>query len=195
MGLAQVLLDRKMLLIGNFVLTSGKMSPYYLDLRRFPSYPEFEKFVDAAVKRAQTLKVDVIVGVATGGLPLASFMACRTGTPLAYVRLEKKGHGTDRVLEGDVSGRDALIVDDVATTGSSLERAIVEVAKEGGKPRAALVLVDRQEGARKRLENYGVSLLAVATISDLLNELINSGALTAQEEAAIKDYLVSNVEA
>jgi orotate phosphoribosyltransferase len=195
MGLARVLLSKKMLLMGNFVLSSGKMSPYYLDLRKFPSYPEFREVVEKAMELLKEVKFDSVVGVATGGLPLAGFLACRLNLPMAYVRSERKGHGTDRLLEGEVEGKEVVIVDDVATTGSSLERALIEVSKQGGKVKAAMVIVDRQEGAKSRIESYGATLLSVSKISDILRELLESGLLAQQEEAAVREYLVSNVEA
>jgi len=51
MSFAEVLLERKLLLIGSFVLTSGKVSPYYLDLRPLPNYPEFYDIVNQAIKK------------------------------------------------------------------------------------------------------------------------------------------------
>ncbi|MEM0091680.1 MAG: orotate phosphoribosyltransferase, partial [Saccharolobus sp.] len=49
MNFAEVLFERKLILLGNFVLTSGKVSPYYLDLRSLPSYPEFYEIVEIAI--------------------------------------------------------------------------------------------------------------------------------------------------
>lgn len=132
MDIGEVLIKRKLLLIGNFVLTSGRTSPYYIDLRRFPSFPEFPQVVDEALAKIKDMNFDIVLGVATGGVPLASFIACKMNLPMGYVRVEKKGYGTDKLVEAEVSNKRVLIVDDVATTGGSIEKASLEVSKSGG---------------------------------------------------------------
>ncbi len=78
------------------------------------------------------MNFDIVLGVATGGVPLASFIACKMNLPMGYVRVEKKGYGTDKLVEAEVSNKRVLIVDDVATTGGSIEKASLEVSKSGG---------------------------------------------------------------
>ncbi len=192
MNIGDVLLERKLLLIGNFILTSGKSSPYYLDLRRFPSFPEFFDVVEEAKKVVEKVEFDMIIGIATGGVPLASFLACKLRKPMGYIRLEKKGYGTDKLLEAEVEGKRVLVVDDVATTGGSLERAIKEVNKNGGKVVGAFVLVDRREGAREKLKEMGVELYSLYNIHDILRSIL--GKLTEAERKGIEEYLVKNVE-
>jgi len=104
-------------------------------LRRLPSYPEFSRIVSLAINTVSKLNFDLVVGVATGGLPLASFMACKMEKPLAYARLERKGHGTNKLLEGEVRGKAVLVVDDVSTTGTSLKVVVNAVRQEGGNVR------------------------------------------------------------
>jgi len=186
-----VLMERKLLMIGNFVLTSGKTSPYYLDLRKLPSYPEFFKIVEEAMERVKDIDYDVILGVATGGVPLASFMACKLGKPMGYVRIEKKGHGTDRLIEAEVSDKKVLVVDDVATTGGSLERASLEVFRNGGRVVGALVIVDREEGAERKLREMGMEFRAVYRISEILRSILDK--LSETDRAQILEYMRGNV--
>ncbi|MCY0859021.1 MAG: orotate phosphoribosyltransferase [Sulfolobaceae archaeon] len=194
MKLAEVLINRKLLLIGNFVLTSGKISPYYLDLKKLPSYPEFYEVIAEAVEKVKNLDFDIIVGVATGGVPIASFIACNLRKPVGYVRLDKKGYGTNVSLEAEVKDKKVLLVDDVATTGSSLEYSIYEIAKEGGKVTATLVIIDRQEGAKKRIEKLGINFISLYTISDILDFVINNNMIKKEDVKAIQEYLVNNLE-
>lgn len=194
MNFAEVLLERKLLLIGSFVLTSGKVSPYYLDLRPLPNYPEFYDIVNQAIKKVKDIPHDIIVGIATGGVPLSAFIACNLKEPMGYIRIEKKGHGTNRTLELDVKGKRVLLVDDVATTGVSIEKATLEILNGGGKVSDALVIIDRQEGASQRLEKLGVKLHSLFKISEILDELLKSDKLKDNEKKSILDYLVKNVE-
>ncbi|MFP3225506.1 MAG: orotate phosphoribosyltransferase [Sulfolobaceae archaeon] len=189
------LLEKRLLLVGNFVLTSGKISPYYLDLRRLPNYPaEFNEVVNKAIEVLKGINFDIILGIATGGVPFASFLACKLGKPLGYIRSEKKGYGTDKLIEAYVEKKKVIIVDDVATTGGSIARAVDEVRKSGGEVEYALVIVDREEGAGKRLAQMGVKLLSVYKIRDILNTLLSSALLSESDKKAIQEYLVSNLE-
>ena len=195
MNFARSLVEKRLLLTGNFILTSGKVSPYYLDLRRLPNYPEiFIEVVNEALRVINSIEFDMILGIATGGVPFASFLACKLSKPLGYIRSEKKGYGTDKLIEADVEGKKVLIVDDVATTGGSILRAIEEVRKNGGSVTHALVIVDRQEGASKKLKSVGVELLSVYKISDILNYLLSSELISEADKKAIKEYLVGNLE-
>jgi len=189
------LLEKRLLLVGNFVLTSGKISPYYLDLRRLPNYPaEFNEVVNKAIEVLKGINFDIILGIATGGVPFASFLACKLGKPLGYIRSEKKGYGTDKLIEAYVEKKKVIIVDDVATTGGSIARAVDEVRKSGGEVEYALVIVDREEGAGKRLAQMGVKLLSVYKIRDILNTLLSSALLSESDKKAIQEYLVNNIE-
>lgn len=113
---------------------------------------------------------------------------------MGYIRIEKKGHGTNRTLELDVKGKRVLLVDDVATTGVSIEKATLEILNGGGKVSDALVIIDRQEGASQRLEKLGVKLHSLFKISEILDELLKSDKLKDNEKKSILDYLVKNVE-
>ncbi|BBG24035.1 orotate phosphoribosyltransferase [Sulfuracidifex tepidarius] len=193
MDFANFLLEKKLLLLGNFVLNSGKVSPYYLDMRSLPSYVYFNDIVNKAVDVLSTMDFDMTVGVATGGVPLASFIACRMGKLTGYVRPEKKGHGTNRLVEGIVEGKQVLVVDDVSTTGGSLVSAVNKVRENGGKVDKALVIVDREEGAKEKLKEAGVSLVSLFTIQDILESLLSSSKLKEGERKAIQEYLQGNL--
>ena len=158
--------------IGEFILTSGIKSPFYIDLRRIYSYPDL---VDAVVReiiaRIDLSDIEFLVGVATAGIPLATYIACKTGKRLGYVRTERKEHGAMAQVEGDVRGKRIAVVDDVATTGGSIERSVEALRREGGEPVKAIVVIDREQGARERLERLGVKLYSLLTARELFREL------------------------
>ncbi|MGC9105919.1 MAG: orotate phosphoribosyltransferase [Thermoprotei archaeon] len=193
MDFASELVRRGLMLIGTFKLTSGKESPYYIDLRRLPSHVDlFGEVVNRALEILRGVDYDYVVGVATGGVPLASFIACRTGKPMGYVRQEKKGHGTSRLVEGEAKGRKVLLVDDVATTGGSLRNSVEALRAEGAEVVAALVVVDRQEGAKGLIEGMGVKFLSVYRVSELLGSLLNSNLIGEGDKENIRKYLQEN---
>ena len=102
MSVAELLKRIGAVKFGEFVLSSGKKSNVYVDLRKLPSYPEaFREIVWAMAERAGKIDFDLLCGVAVGGLPLATAVAYEMGKPLIYVRKERKEHGTKKIIEGD----------------------------------------------------------------------------------------------
>ena len=174
--LVQGLLEIGALRLGDFTLSSGRKSNYYLDLRFVPSHPQVYRLaLDAyreMAERVGTDKFDVIAGVATSGLLMSSPLAVSLGMPMVYVRSESKEHGTRRSVEGDVPpGSRAILVDDLATSGGSLAEALAKLRDAELSVTDALVLVDRLEGAESMLRGLGVRLDSFITIEDIAPSL------------------------
>ncbi len=168
--IGRLLLRRGMLKFGEFVLTSGKKSNIYVDLRPLPSFPEdFRKVAEDISSR---IGDGGICGVAVGGLPLATAVALLKSRPLIYVRKEKKEHGTMSKLEGRVEDDVYVVIDDVATTGGSLLRAIRSVREAGAEVREAWVVIDRLQGAREALREENVVLRSIATLPEIVRLLL-----------------------
>lgn len=156
---------------GEFVLSSGKKSNVYIDLRTLISHPSvYIEIINESRRIIEDLKFDAIAGIPTGGLVWASFIAFDLKKPLIYVRKEEKGHGTKKIIEGNISkGSKVLLVDDVATTGSSLMSTAEILISEGYLINDAFVIVDREEGARERLEQKNIRLRSLFKLNDFLN--------------------------
>ncbi|MCE4603558.1 MAG: orotate phosphoribosyltransferase [Aeropyrum sp.] len=172
--LASALLKRGAVLKGRFTLSSGRKSDIYVDARRLLGDPlTYTAVIDILldVGGPHLRGADAIIGVATGGIPWASLIASRLSKPIGYVRIEKKGHGTMGSVEGSPPTGKVVLVDDVATTGRSLASACRTLSSAGYTVTAALVIVDRGEGARERLREAGVELVSVAHLSDILRIL------------------------
>lgn len=176
--------------VGDFALSSGRRSGYYLDLRLVPSHPEvYRQALDAYRQMAGEVGTDnfeAVGGVATSGLVMSSPLAIFLGKPMVYVRREEKGHGTRRLVEGDVpTGSRVLLVDDLATSGGSLAEAVGSLRACGLVVTDALVLVDRLEGATSKLAGLGVKLTSFATIRDVAASLKEGGGIQEGELNAV----------
>ncbi|MHA1615973.1 MAG: orotate phosphoribosyltransferase [Candidatus Njordarchaeales archaeon] len=189
--LAVKLYNLGMVKIGDFILSSGIRSPFYIDLRELIGYPKILKDIAGLIltEAKKRTVFEVVVGIATGGIPLASYISCIANIPMAYVRKEEKKHGTGKLLEGFVVDRKVLLVDDVATTGQSLERAVNVVRDNGGTIENAIVVIDREQGAKERLRRIGVNLFSLLTAKELFEILMQKGIISRNKYEEIIEYI------
>ncbi|MDE1826383.1 MAG: orotate phosphoribosyltransferase [Thaumarchaeota archaeon] len=164
---------------GDFNLSSGKKSAYYIDLRIIPSFPhQFRKMIkhlqNNIAEKIGLDNFDCIASVPTSGLVIASALAIETVKPLVYIRQKPKDYGTGSLIEGKIArGTKVLLVDDVGTTGQSLINAIKALKDAKMIITDAFVIVNRFEGARELLASEGVKLhevMDVIQISSLLHD-------------------------
>ena len=181
--LAKILHNIDALNFGLFKLTSGKVSPYYIDLRIVPSFPDaFRKICDfygeAITSQVGLKNFDRIAGVPIAGIPFASQIAYNLRKPFLYVRKGARLHGRQRRVEGIlVSGDRVLLIDDLVTTGLTLKKAAKAVIAEGGVVKEAVALLDREEGGKESLAKFGIQLHALLKISEVANTLYEIGAI------------------
>jgi orotate phosphoribosyltransferase len=160
---------------GRFKLSSGKISDYYIDCRKVTLSSKgafFSAFL--ILDMIKNKKIDAIGGPTIGADPLVGAVCAlsmaRGRKPLKafLVRKEAKTHGLKRRIEGPKlkKGDRVLVIDDVATTGGSLIDTIVCLRKEGVKVDSVITLVDRNEGARQKLNSLKCDFIPIFNIKD-----------------------------
>jgi len=170
---------RGMIKFGRFLLSSGKESPYYIDLN----------IMEYMVKLANRIDYDVIAGIETSGIVHAAYLGCLLNKPIAYIRKKPKGHGTKSLVEGLINGRRVLLIDDVVTTGNTLIKAIKSIRDNGGIIEDALVIIDRCEGASERLVDYGVRLQYILSSDLIMDTLLKHEVIDEETYMRVKMYM------
>ena len=195
---ATFLHQNEIIKFGDFTLSSGKHSSYYVDLRLVSSYPhDFRKMI----KNLQQLiseqigfdNFDTLASVPTGGLVIASALAIEIVKPLIYVRTKPKEHGTSKSIEGKIhEGMKVVMIDDVATTGGSVVNSIKLLKEAGIIVTDAYVIINRLEGAEKLLESEGVKMHQLTDILEITNLLHEQKLVSDEVVNKIKTQLSSN---
>jgi orotate phosphoribosyltransferase len=168
---------------GNFTLASGAQSDLYIDARLTTLDPRGARLIGQAgwklIKENATKlggQIDAIGGLTMGADPIAVSiaLAALADEPPALlqafvVRKSVKAHGRQRLIEGNFSeGNSVVVIDDVITTGGSTLQAIEAVEEAGGRVAFVLVLVDREEGGREAIEKHGHKVVTFFTRTDLI---------------------------
>jgi len=163
---------------GGWTLVSGLWSPFYIQLRPLPSYPELLKKVGYAlgkIIKEECKAVNKVVGVAMTGIPIACAIAIQEGIPSLWTRkidvrsLDEfkkyvESYGEHTLVEGEFETGDRIaVIDDLATKFDSKLVAIEQISQEAGKRglkvecKDVIVLLDREQGAAEVASQHGIS--------------------------------------
>jgi orotate phosphoribosyltransferase len=170
--IAQALLDCGAVRFGDFTLTSGAKSRYYVDVKAAITDPATLRRVAKGMAETarRTGAWDAVAGMELGAVPLATALSLESGMPLLIVRKGERRHGTGKRIEGrDPTGLRVFVVEDVTTSGGSTVEAVQALREAGATVTHACVVVDRESGAPKALRDIGVALHPLATVSELLD--------------------------
>ncbi|HSL01083.1 MAG TPA: orotate phosphoribosyltransferase [Rubrobacteraceae bacterium] len=139
---------RAALLEGEFVLSSGKRSNFYVDKYLFCTDPALLRDLAAALAERIPESVTRLAGVELGAVPLVVAASLRTGLPYVIVRKAAKGHGASagRSIEGKLErGERVALLEDVVTTGTQAVEAAGRLAAAGAEVAMILAVLDRRE--------------------------------------------------
>lgn len=153
----------------SFTLKSGKKSRLFIDIKEASLNPIIlGEIADEilVILNLRRLCPDKIASVAVGGVPIASVVSYILGMPQIIVRSEKHDRGTKSQIIGNCKGKHIVLIEDVATSGGSIISAVKAIREAGGVCNTCIVIVDRQEGAKRSCEENDIVLISVLTKSD-----------------------------
>jgi orotate phosphoribosyltransferase len=152
---------------GDFTLSSGKKSNYYVNVKRASADPKILR--EMAKEISKHVKGEKLAGMALGAVPLVVAVALQTGQPYVIIRKDQKEHGTMDKIEGEVqAGEVFLVIEDVATTGASAMRVVEALRSKGGSAKKIVTVVDREEGAREFLKQNGIEMVSLFKAKELV---------------------------
>ncbi len=168
------LIKRDAVKFGKFILSSGKESDIYVDLRKVTLNPAGASIIGALTyDLIRDRKVDAVGGMSVGADPIAvatSLAAYQDGREIMafLVRKTQKAHGTQNVIEGPImAGLRALVVEDVITTGASTISAIERIKEAGMAIEMVVAVFDRCEGGKEAIEALGYEVRSLLARHDL----------------------------
>jgi uridine monophosphate synthetase len=180
---------------GEFTFVSGIVSPIYIDLRLFISYPKIRKKVTKLyAAQLEGLQYDRLAGVAYAALPIAGAISLELEKPWIFMRKEglKKGYGLQKSLEGEFKkGETVVMIEDLVTKATSLLEAIPAIEAQGLVIKDAVVLLDYGKGGGKKLADKNYNLHAFMTVRELVDIMFAEGKIDAAKHKQSLDFLDS----
>lgn len=176
-GLQQYLLNLLATLAyreGDFVLSSGQRSSYYINGKLVTLHPEGALCVGRLMLSMLPDDTQGVAGLTLGADPIVAAVSVvsayeRRPIPALIVRKEAKGHGTRAYIEGPTlpKGANVVVLEDVVTTGQSAMKAVTRLRDAGYTVDRVVSLVDRQQGGAQFYQERGLHFEALFNIEDV----------------------------
>ena len=181
----EFLIEREVLLFGDFELNSGRKSPYFFNLGNIKSGEALRSLGEAYARTIieSDIRVDVLFGPAYKGIPIAVSTSMALGmmgsdVSFAFNRKEAKNHGEGGNIIGADIRQKVLILDDVLTSGKALKESIGILKSNGADVVGALVALNRDEidenkqtASQLLEETEGINIISICSIKDVVNFL------------------------
>ena len=191
------LFDRNAIKIGNFTLSSGRKSRFYLDLRILQSYPMYFRKTISLMKYLIHSEIgldsfDYLCSVPTSGTVFGSALSYELFKPHIYVRKDMKTYGMQKKIEGELKPNSkVLFVDDVITTGNSILTGIESLSYDS-IVKGVVVLVDRQQGSQDLFDKFELKIKSAIPILRIIKILKDNARIDKHEYREIKEELVNS---
>ena len=163
---------------GNFVLSSGQSSSYYINGKYVTLHPLGALIIGRLLLSMLPEDTEGVAGLTLGADPIVSAVSVVSAyenrpIPALIIRKQAKGHGTMSYIEGPILEPNAKVVvlEDVVTTGASAMMAVNRLREAGYQVNQIFSLVDRQQGGREFYEKEGIQFESIFTISALQENL------------------------
>lgn len=161
MKLAQEIYD-SCHLTGNFVLRSGRVTNEYFDKYQLSANSVMLNQITKGMAELVPAGTEVLAGLEMGAIPVVTMLAYHTGIPAAFVRKKAKPYGTARLAEGaSINGKNVLVIEDVVTSGGQVVISTADMRALGANISQALVIINREEGAKEALCDAGIELISL----------------------------------
>ena len=183
-----------------FTLTSGLVSPVYVDCRKIISFPRVRATVmdfaaSLILRRVGFEQLDSIAGGETAGIPFAAWLADRLALPMHYIRKKPKGFGRDAQIEGSsLDGKRTLLVEDLATNGGSKITFCDAIRAAGGTVSDSFVIFAYGMFTDPRLRDQGVTLHHLCCWRDVLDFCHHTDRLSPDDLTAVTAFLDNPVD-
>lgn len=149
---------------GEFVLRSGQVISEYFDKYQFESDPSLLNAVSYHLAELVPPGAELLAGIELGGVPLVTALSLRTGLPSVLVHKQAKEYGTRRLVEGPaINGKKLVVVDDIISSGAQVIESSQALVEQGSKILGLICVIERQHGAREKIESLGWPLRAIFT--------------------------------
>lgn len=176
-----------------FTWASGRKSPIYCDNRLTLSYPEIRTFIRQRyvdIIAEQFGEVDVIAGVATGGIAQGALVAQELGKPFVYVRSEAKSHGLTNQIEGEIhEGQSVVVIEDLVSTGKSSLVAVEALRAKGCIVKGMVAIFTYMlHAAEKNFQDAQVTLYTLTDYNRLIEVAKEESYVSEKDMASLADW-------
>jgi uridine monophosphate synthetase len=193
---ADALYRSRCLKFGAFRIKSGALSPYYVDLACLISSPKdlytVAEIAACEIKNIMAVaRIDKLASIELKGALILPSIGYQVNLPCTVVRKEEKAYGVmGRIAGSEVTkGDNILFFDDVLSEGLSKIEGIRPLEELGAKIVHLMVVVDRQQGGREKLEKLGYIVHTLAKISEIVKCLLENGQVSRRQAEAVEEYV------
>lgn len=159
---------------GDFVLSSGQRSSYYINGKQVTLHPQGALAIGRLLLSQLPIDTEAVAGLTLGADPIVTAVSVvsaleNRSIPALIIRKEAKGHGTMAYIEGPnlPAGANVVVLEDVVTTGQSAMKAVERLREAGYSVERVIALVDRQQGGAELYESAELKFQALFSITDI----------------------------